>query len=343
MSNIHTTGSTLQPNGPEMARVRAELESRLKESITHLVVDSAPLPDIIAVACKDRVTMLETAHIDPASFGLNAALRNAALANDLTELDRLRAIFATWEFPRRLGREGSENPAITVLGTQSYDPARVQLLTNLYGDDTGLTTNLVAPPSDVSDAQSPVIRRACDIIAEATPEWFDELDMLVSEVLLAINDRTVDGRNFAGGSTFDLFGSILVNPAYRSSVAHYMMTLIHESSHLRLFCHHLDDEIVLNAPEERFASPLRRDSRPMEGVFHAMWVSARMAAFGIDVLRSPQTAHLLSADELDDMRAQIDAARRAFLDAHEVVERHGILTDFGWKLVRDAALEHAEA
>lgn len=321
-----------------MSTVRTDLDKIVKQSLAHLVFDSAPLPPSISGLCTDQLGILETASVDPVLFGLNAALREAALADDLAELDRLRTIFATWNFVSNHANCEGPGPAITVLGHESYDPARIALITSLYADDAGLTASLVTPPADVVATQRPLIRRASQIIAEVTPEWFAEFKHLVTEVVLAVNDRTVEGRSFAGGSTFDLFGTILINPAYRSGISHYMMTLIHESSHLRLFCHHLDDEVVLNAPEERFASPLRQQLRPMEGVFHAMWVSARMSVFGADLLERCSGTSFLDEHEQSALQREVTASRRAFSDAYDVVTTYGKLTPFGRQLVEDAAL-----
>ena len=41
----------------------------------------------------------------------------------------------------------------------------------------------------------------------------------------------------------------------------------------------LDEPLVQNAPDESYHSPLRADDRPMDGVFHATLVCARLADF----------------------------------------------------------------
>jgi HEXXH motif-containing protein len=52
--------------------------------------------------------------------------------------------------------------------------------------------------------------------------------------------------------------------------------IIHETAHLLLFGTGVGEP--LNPDEERYASPLRSDPRPMEGVVHATYVLARIAA-----------------------------------------------------------------
>lgn len=53
-------------------------------------------------------------------------------------------------------------------------------------------------------------------------------------------------------------------------------SLTHETAHALLFGFTLGENLTLNDPAERYASPLRRDPRPMEGIVHATFVLARM-------------------------------------------------------------------
>ena len=79
---------------------------------------------------------------------------------------------------------------------------------------------------------------------EFAPEWAKEFELLVSQILLAENsDPTKNG--FGGASVFSAFGSLLINPKSNKDTATVFMTLIHESSHSRLFLHHLNDPIIL--------------------------------------------------------------------------------------------------
>lgn len=52
--------------------------------------------------------------------------------------------------------------------------------------------------------------------------------------------------------------------------------LIHETSHLNLNVVQAVDPLVLNSPDELHQSPLRRDPRPLMGIFHAQFVLSRL-------------------------------------------------------------------
>ncbi len=332
MTHAH---DTLRPDADEMIRVKHEIDSRLIASLQYLVDELEPLPVAFAAACRANLARLSPGLIDPALHGLHAEMRAAALNEDRATFDGKRQHFGDWSFPLTRSANAAF-PAIRSLAEGDYDPIRRQILTAGFADDVGLTTRLVAPPPEVLASESQNLTRACNILTVLTPDWGSEFAHLVSEVVLATNADPMPGRNFAGGSVFDLFGALLVNPCYRTDIAHYLMTLIHESSHLRLFCHHLDDEVVLNDDVARYQSPLRRQPRPMEGVFHAMWVSARMAVFGHDLLAQTGRHDLMTDPELQQMRDQVEAATRAFRDGFGVVREHGVLTDLGERLLSDA-------
>lgn len=56
----------------------------------------------------------------------------------------------------------------------------------------------------------------------------------------------------------------------------FLETVVHETSHLHLFVIMAYNILVLNDEGDLYASPLRADKRPMLGVFHSVFVLARM-------------------------------------------------------------------
>ena len=88
--------------------------------------------------------------------------------------------------------------------------------------------------------------------------------------------------------------------AGRTTVLDTAQALAHESGHNLLFGFCASESLVENADEELFASPLRADPRPMDGVFHATYVVARM---------HQTLTRLLEANVLDDEPNRSRAAR----------------------------------
>jgi len=330
--------NTLLPDPIATEALCRSVRSRIHDGLHHLISDVGGLPDSIAEAALARVGALKPDCIEPALAALFSRLRDAALADDVETFNTLRGTFADWHL---VAPEQGRMPRLRSLavgdGPQFYDQqAKVELVASALADDCGMTTRLVAPGQDVLARAVPLIERACHLLNEAAPDWAAETFELVREIVLAVDGNLEGKMDFGGGSVFDLFGAILVNPSAGRGIPGFLLTLIHESSHQLLFCHHLEDEIVLNDSAALYRSPLRQQPRPMEGIFHAAWVSARMTMAGRVILAAPVTRELLTEPQRTRLEAGTERARRDFLDAASVVRSEGKLTELGHRIMDDA-------
>jgi HEXXH motif-containing protein len=125
---------------------------------------------------------------------------------------------------------------------------------------------------------------------------------------------------------------MLLNGRGQNNVLDTAQALAHESGHNLLFGFCSSGPLVDNPDEELFSSPLRKDPRPMDGVFHATYVIARM---------HQTVSRLLDAGVLDEREreaaiADLAAHQRNF-DAGDRVVRDGArLTPLGAEVI-DAA------
>src|SRR5690606_31521721 len=137
---------------------------------------------------------------------------------------------------------------------------------------------------------------------------------------------------FDGGSCYMLWGALFLNVDLERSPVALLEVLAHESAHMLLYAFAADEPLVLNEDDERYPSPLRVDQRPMDGIYHATYVSARMHwAMG----------RLLDTDLLDPVgRQEAQAAHAAdarnFAAGDTVVRAHGRLTATGEALMSEA-------
>lgn len=315
----------MRPDADLARRMTAEMATRLGTALRHLVVEVIERPD--------RVEVVDPS---PAAYGLQGMMRDRALAGDLDGVaalwDRLRPVLEPREAP-----EGLVRP----LAEPWFDPGEIEILQQGFADDVGLTAGLCPPPAGVAQEAVATLRAVLAGMGRDCPAWHDEFRALVPQVVLA--SAPGEGQSFAGASAFDLWGAILVNPSYRRDPIHLAMTLVHESSHLKLFHAYLDDEIVLNDPEERYGSPLRRELRPMNGLYHAAFVLARMAAFATAMMESRTAAPVFGPLWAEQFQAEAQAAVARFDSAHEIIARHGRLTPKGAALMAEAAFAVDEA
>jgi len=314
----------IRPDAEQARRMNVELEGRLATALEHLVGE---------VLGRIPITLTEPS---PAAFGLQGLLRDRALASDLDGLaallDRLGPI---------LGRASTPAGLVRPLAGPWFTPEEMDVLRLGFTDDIGLTARLEPPPAEVGEEAAATIRAVLACMAEDAPAWHGEFRILVRQVVLAC--AGADRQVFAGASAFDLWGAILVNPCYRRDPIHLAMTLVHESSHLKLFHAYLDDEIVLNDPEDRYSSPLRREPRPMNGLYHAAFVLARMASFAILMMEARTAAPVFGPGWRDRFQAEAQAAVARFDSGHEIIARHGRLTPRGTALMAEAAAAVDEA
>ena len=107
--------------------------------------------------------------------------------------------------------------------------------------------------------------------------------------------------------------------------------LVHESSHVLLFGMAAEEPLTRNPGTERYASPVRPDPRPIDGIFHACFVTTRVH-LAMSRLLETRSLSAQDASEAVERRDYNGNAARAALD---LLDRHAVPTDTG-KRVLDA-------
>jgi hypothetical protein len=197
------------------------------------------------------------------------------------------------------------------------------------------------------DAENPLALRPLDSaeysrIAAVTTEAFalmdagasdvsDEIRSLLAEVVFAHGG---DGGNliFHGISSFYLWGTVVLNAEGHTTALEIAQTLAHETSHMHLFAAALDSPLVRNPDDERYHSPLRIDPRPMDGIYHATYVTARMHYVVSHLLASG----ILSPAQVEEAKAACASHVKSFSEGYREVSSHGNLTELGHGLLSSA-------
>lgn len=119
----------------------------------------------------------------------------------------------------------------------------------------------------------------------------------------------------------------------------YLPRLVHEYSHNLLFGLAADGALVLNDPAERYRSPLRDAQRPIDGIYHACYVSAREVVAMDRILQALPRMDL--GEEAAAVRKYCEAIRKRSTEAHQdckaVIDEHANLTDLGKSVMHDTA------
>ena len=208
---------------------------------------------------------------------------------------------------------------------------RSRRLVDLLLDEPGLDAGL--QPATAEDAAAFASRFATglDLLERACPELAGEFRAIVREVVPFASDRS---RNMQldGGSHYKLWGALFLNADFHPTPQAIVEVLAHESAHSLLFGFCTHRPLVRNDDAGRYASPLRPDARPMDGIYHATFVSARMHLAMSRLL----DAGLLDGDAAAQVRAARDADLTNFSAGHDTVRAHGLLTPLGRRLMDGA-------
>lgn len=208
--------------------------------------------------------------------------------------------------------EGQRKPFYAATGATPRDVHR------------GLTPSNLGPvDEDALPGFRELVALAMEKIGSIDVAMVDEIAQLVREVRMVSSDR------IGGMSSMRFYGTVFIRPpvdprSAESDLAQIVSALVHETSHLCLHGMMTAEPLVING-DERFESPLRRDPRPMSGIFHAVFVLARLAyIFGLWSKEVPASSVIQS--HLDDSRSRLDKGL-------EVVRQNAELTPAGSELM----------
>ena len=214
------------------------------------------------------------------------------------------------------------------------DPAHVRNMDRYLrsmNNDPHIKFHMGPPSVDLAARFKQRVISACELLSSAVPAIAEEFDELVSDLIMVVGDAEAEYQ-FDGGSSYLLWGALFLNATSHETDVAMVEVMAHESAHILLYACAADEALVNNPDEELFASPLRVDPRPMDGIYHATFVSARMHW---------ALAALIRSGQLDDVA--LAAAHKAqhenvsnFWVGHDVVARHGLLTGTGSQVMQTA-------
>lgn len=196
--------------------------------------------------------------------------------------------------------------------------------------DTDPTTafRILPPAGDLAALAVRSLESGLQRLRCCLPTFAGEFDALVRQVILVVGDESLS-YDFAGGSCYMLWGALFINAGSHTNDIAVMEAIVHEASHSLLFGFTIDEALVLNNDEELYTSPLREDPRPMDGIFHATYVSARTHYAVSKLLQSDS----LTSDERHLCARRLEAILQGFWQGYRTVLAYGRLSPTGQALM----------
>ena len=232
--------------------------------------------------------LLRAVESGPAPPGLFGAYVDLVLALFDDREDDARALAAELlgavPFPRESG-------LVVTLDDGELGRGQAERYARLFIDDLAFDLRPVAGAARA--AAEARLAAAFDLLMRGAPDVLAEMRVLVRQVVLVEVAVRPDRIAFGGASTFSLWGALAINADRLGDRLEAAVSLAHEAAHSLLFGLTLGGRLVENDDDQRYPSPLRQDLRPLEGVAHATFVTARM----IHTLRALIASGVLTADE----------------------------------------------
>lgn len=182
----------------------------------------------------------------------------------------------------------------------------------------------ISTPSDEEFARARAdVLAALDIIAETDPRVRAEIDALCSCIILA-GGKSYDGTvSFGGVTSLLAWGCMFLNVDAQHDLNAIVLGITHEITHAVLLGLSAVEPLVNNPPYENYASPLRPDARPMDGLFHATIVCARLANFNALWSQGPG----IHEGDREQRKRASTRSRARFYAGKQTVDESGQLSD----------------
>jgi HEXXH motif-containing protein len=296
------------------------MRTRLAQSLSHVFDRIGPeisIADDVGAQIVERVLARRQS---PQIFG---AYYDLVLAVERDEIEGARALAA--EISERLD---CEPPAwvASLSSRPAADEERYQRL--LLPDDIAASE---PKPDDFSIAATR-IEQAMALLDRGFPGMAAEIRELLFEIVVAAGPSDPGSLTFDGSSSYMLWGAIMLNARGQTNVLDTAQALAHESGHNLLFGLCANGPLIENDDAESFAHPLRQDPRPMDGVVHAAYVTARMHQTVERLLDSG----VLDTAQTDAARKELELHRTNFEAADSVIRSAAILTEVGERAIGSA-------
>ena len=263
-------------------------------------------------------------------------------------LDEQARSFAADAVARRLsvpehGDPAAAMPRITRFSTADYSTRQLDQMHRWWDIEPANRMAMTDPSDEEFDTVSAAVRTAMEHLALAAPEMHGEVEVLIRDIVLSKPDGT-QRLNYSGASSFALWGALTINAETQREWLQAYRQIVHETAHNLLFAIARNGELVTVDAAERAQSPIRADPRPLDGVFHAAFVSARESLAYDRLLVRHEREGMLGAGDPEILEDLLELSVVAFYDALDTLRaQDGLLSAFGAGILDDCEAYMSEA
>jgi HEXXH motif-containing protein len=159
---------------------------------------------------------------------------------------------------------------------KSADDVKTARYRRLTDTDPAIPFSIVAPSPESAARVRDLIAESFCLLDAGHPMLAGEICEIFREIVLSGENGDPASGTYEGVSSFMLRGAVILNVEKQKDVLDMVQVLAHESGHNLLFALCADGPLQDNSDDELYDSPLREDPRPMDGIVHATYASARL-------------------------------------------------------------------
>ncbi|MEQ3625453.1 MAG: HEXXH motif-containing putative peptide modification protein [Celeribacter sp.] len=310
------------PSTVEGEAIDASVHEDLAGSLAYLAEHMAPAhPECAGALDAVAARIRDGQRLPPVAFGLYYQMGEAALTGDLD---------AAADIAQVLAQVPAAPPGLQVMRRGGAEAQALwPVLEERFGPEEA--AGFAPVSAELAQEFETRLNDGLALMQKTLPDLHGEITAILREVLLA--QAPVGAKmEFDGASHYQFWGLLLLNPNHHKTPLAVVEVLAHEAAHSLLFGLTRTEPLVLNPDDELFTSPLRIDPRPMDGIYHATFVSARMAWAMERMSESPALPV-----ELRHEAARLAAEDRAnFAKGIGTVDAHGRLSTTGARIMDQA-------
>jgi len=313
---------------PSAGRARfldQRMRSELAASLRYLADKLEPHIPIDRLLFSSFLERLKAHSVSPLAFALYADVVFAIDNEDLPEANRL------WNL---LISQPASEAGLTIreLGDRTKDENSDRYI-RYIDTDPEMSLEFFPPSKESSQSSRNKIRDALAFLEATDPALSAEIKELIREIMLCSGGAADSAKSmFDGASSFMLWGAILINADRPGDQLSMVQMLAHESAHNLLFGLCPDEPLLNNDRTERYASPLRTDLRPLEGIYHATFVTARMHR----AIKRLADSGILSPNQKTTAEKDVEHNEKSFAQGMATLDKHADLTEAGRAIIEGA-------
>lgn len=252
-----------------------------------------------------------------AYFDLGACLRDQPWASEDIEaraVEHLRQRLAAGVSPEPVPAA----PQISNYDAAHYTSDQLEQISRWWDTEPANRMGLTAASEEEFARSHQAIEMAMRHLREAAPELHAEVELIVRDIILAKPDGS-QLIEYGGASSFGLWGALTINAETHREWPQFYRQIVHETGHNLLFAVAREEPLMDAGASIRRRSPLREDPRPLDGIFHAAYVSAREAIALEALLQRHEQVGNLTPDEADAIHDALELSVVAFWDCVETL------------------------